>query len=180
MKNFSQFLTEMPRAVQQAKRLGLQGDGHGGWHNRRTGEFVAKTENGQLTFYNKRQKVGRQDPAQTDREKKLSATSYEEVRDLYVKGEIFNEGDWVQSKVTEQIGKIIRRGTNYLICVTEDDVMFKPWIKDVVEAIVNGTTKSGVPSDQRLVGTDAYRKYAETMVPKCSWGVEFINKYRKK
>ena len=109
MKDFNQFLSEMPRAVQQAKRLGLQGDGHGGWHNRRTGEFVAKTENGQLTFYNKRQRVGRQDPPQTDKEKRLSATSYEEIRDLYVKGEIFNEGDWVKSEVTEQVGKIIRR-----------------------------------------------------------------------
>ena len=173
MKDFNQFLSEMPRAVQQAKRLGLQGDGHGGWHNRRTGEFVAKTENGQLTFYNKRQRVGRQDPAQTEREKKLSATSYEEIRDLYVKGEIFNEGDWVRSEVTEQVGKIIRRGTNYLICVTEDNEMFKPWIKDV-------TPVSGVPADQRLVGTDSLRKYAERMVKGSTWGQHFINKYRKK
>lgn len=172
MKDFNQFLSEMPRAVQQAKRLGLQGDGHGGWHNRRTGEFVAKTENGQLTFYNKRQRVGRQDPAQTDKEKRLSGTSYEEVRDLYVKGEIFNEGDWVQSKVTEQVGKIIRRGANYLICVTEGGDMFKPWIKDV-------TNVSGVPADQREVGTDALRKYAETMVKGSIWGRQFINKYRK-
>ena len=172
MKDFNQFLSEMPRPVQQAKRLGLQGDGHGGWHNRRTGEFVAKTENGKLTFYNKRQRVGRQDPAQTDREKKLSATSFEDVRDLYVKGEIFNEGDWVRSEVTEQVGKIIRRGTNYLICVTEDGNMFKPWIKDVTDV-------SGVPADQRLVGTDAFRKYAETMVKGSSWGKQFINKYRK-
>ena len=173
MKDFNQFLSEMPRAVQQAKRLGLQGDGHGGWHNRRTGEFVAKTENGKLTFYNKRQRVGRQDPAQTDRERRLSATSYEEIRDLYVKGEIFNEGDWVKSEVTEQVGKIIRRGANYLICVTEDNGMFKPWIKDV-------TPVSGVPADQRLVGTDALRKYAETMVKGSTWGQQFINKYRKK
>lgn len=173
MKDFNQFLSEMPRAVQQAKRLGLQGDGHGGWHNRRTGEFVAKTENGQLTFYNKRQRVGKQDPAQTEREKKLSATSYEEIRDLYVKGEIFNEGDWVRSEVTEEVGKIIRRGTNYLICVTEDNGMFKPWIKDV-------TPVSGVPADQRLVGTDSLRKYAERMVKGSTWGQQFINKYRKK
>ena len=117
MKNFNNFLAEMPRAFSRAKRLGLVGDGHGGWHNRRTGEFVAKTEGGQLAFYNKRQKVGRQDPAQTDREKKLSATSYEEtdLRDKYISGEIFKVDEWVQSKVTEQVGKIIRRGTNYLI-----------------------------------------------------------------
>ena len=148
MKDFNQFLSEMPRAVQQAKRLGLQGDGHGGWHNRRTGEFVAKTENGQLTFYNKRQRVGKQDPAQTDREKKLSATSYEEtdLREKYLNGDIFNEGDLVKNINTEKIGKIIRRGTNYLICVTEGGDMFKSWIKDVEEL--------------------------------SSWGIQFINKYR--
>jgi hypothetical protein len=31
-----------------------------------------------------------------------------------------------------------------------------------------------------LVGTDGFRKYAETMVPGSSWGRQFINKYRKK
>ena len=64
-------------AVQQAERMGLVGDGHGGWYDPRTKEFVAKTEKGQLKFYNKRQRIGQQDPAQTDKEKKLSQTSYE-------------------------------------------------------------------------------------------------------
>ena len=50
----------------------------------------------------------------------------------------------------------------------------------VNETVVNGTTKSGVPADQRLVGTDAHRKYVETMVPGSQWGRHFINKYRKK
>ena len=67
MKNFFQFLTES--AAQQAARLGLEGDGHGGWYK---DEFVAKTDKGRLKFYNKRQKVGQQDPPQTDKEKNLS------------------------------------------------------------------------------------------------------------
>ena len=75
MKNFFQFLSES-NAVQQATRLGLKSDGHGGWYDNK-GEFVAKTEKGQLKFYNKRQRVGKQDPPQSDREKNLSATSYE-------------------------------------------------------------------------------------------------------
>ena len=74
MKNFFQFLSENT-ASQQAARLGLEGDGHGGWY--KDGEFVAKTEKGRLKFYNKRQRVGQQDPPQTDKEKNLSATSYE-------------------------------------------------------------------------------------------------------
>ena len=53
MKSFFQFFESA--AVQQAKRMGLVGDGHGGWY--KNGEFVAKTEKGQLKFYNKRQRV---------------------------------------------------------------------------------------------------------------------------
>ena len=39
--------------------------------------------------------------------------------------------------------------------------MFKSWVKDLQEAFVNATTPSGVPANQRLVGTDAHRKYVE-------------------
>lgn len=74
MKSFFQFLSEASAstAVQQAERMGLEGDGHGGWY--KDGEFVAKTEKGRLVFYNKRQKAG-QDPAQTEKEKRLSQPS---------------------------------------------------------------------------------------------------------
>ena len=73
MKSFFQFLKEST-AVQQATRMGLQGDGHGGWYDKK-GEFVAKTEKGQLKFFNKRQRVGKQDPPQSDKEKNLSQPS---------------------------------------------------------------------------------------------------------
>ena len=414
MKSFSQFLSEAgSTAVQQATRLGLSSDGHGGWYDKQ-GEFVAKTEKGQLKFYNKRQKIGQQDPPQSDKEKKLShsttASSKEEpastqkapaqqepaaaddevvvleppavektkgtltvafgrfnppttgheklldtvakssddgdyiivpsrsqdkkknpldtdmkvsamrtmfpnhserivndagnrtifdvlkkahndgyagvrivggadrqkefdklvnayngkmyqfdnievrsagdrdpdgeglegmsaskqrkyaaendfdnflkgvpsamnkkvarelfnniragmnikegwnlweiapkfdwknLRENYINEKVFTIGQLVENLNNGLVGRIIRRGANYLICVTEDKIMFKSWIKDVTEAVVNGTTKSGVPADQRLVGTDAHRKYAETMVPGNSWGIQFINKYRK-
>ena len=59
--------------------------------------------------------------------------------------------------------------------------MFKSWIKDVSEAVVNGTEISGVPADQRLVGTDAHRKYVlRQWFLVQSYGKHFINKYRKK
>ena len=81
MKNFFQFLSEASAstAVQQAQRMGLVGDGHGGWYDKRTGEFVAKTEKGQLKFYNKRQKIGQQDPPQSDKEKRLSQTTAQQA-----------------------------------------------------------------------------------------------------
>ena len=398
MKNFFQFLTES--AAQQAARLGLEGDGHGGWY--KDGEFVAKTDKGRLKFYNKRQKVGQQDPPQTDKEKNLSQTTsapapeqpaaqqapaqegppavektkgtltvafgrfnppttgheklldtvaansddgdyiiipsrsqdkkknpldadtkvsvmrqmfpkhserivndpqnrtifdvlkkahmdgyagvrivgggdrvaefeklsgnyngklyqfdnlevlsagdrdpdgddvsgmsaskqrkaaaegdfttfrkgvpsslnnkqtrelynniraamnikegwnmweiapkfdWKGLRENFIGDKIFRVGELVESVNTGLIGKIIRRGTNHLICVTEDKIMFKSWIKDVSEAVTNSDAPSGVPADQRLVGTDAHRKYVEKLVPGSEQGRQFINKYRKK
>ena len=105
---------------------------------------------------------------------------YQTLRENYVAKTIYKIGELVENLNTGLVGRIIRRGTNYLICVTEDNIMFKSWIKDVNEAIVNGTEKGGVPADQRLVGTDSHRKYVESMVPGSSWGLQFINKYRKK
>ena len=393
MKTFFQFLSES-QAVQQATRMGLKSDGHGGWYDNK-GEFVAKTEKGQLKFYNKRQKIGQQDPAQSDKEKKYSqpvgATNeptvtleppkvektkgvltvafgrfnppttghqklldtvasssddddyiivpsrsndpkknpldtktkvsvmkqmfpkhsskivddesnrtifdvlkkahtdgyagvrivggsdrvsefekltnnynkklydfdsievtsagdrdpdsdnvegmsaskqrkaaaegdfesfkkgvpssmkekevknlynmirkgmnikegwnlweiapkfdWKNLRENYITEKIFNVGQVVENLNSGLIGRIIRRGTNYLICVTEDNLMFKSWIKDVSEAVVNGTHKQGVPPDDRLVGTDKHLKYVQSMVPGSSYGKQFINKYRKK
>ena len=203
MKSFSQFISEAPDAETQARAKGWVSDGHGGWGKklRGTWEFMAKTitdprtKRTTLQYFNKGTKVGLQDRRQSDKESRLSYTTFapvaasydygtdeyeQELREKYINDEIFAVDDWVKCSVTEKVGKIIRRGTNYLICVTEDDEMFKPWIKDVYEQIVNGTTKSGVPADQRLVGTDAFRKYVETMVPGSEKGKEFINKYRKK
>ena len=395
MKSFLNFISES-KAVQQATRMGLVGDGHGGWYDKK-GEFVAKTDKGQLKFYNKRQRVGKQDPPQTDKEKNLSqqtssqpkadkpiemkppevektkgtltvafgrfnppTTGHEKLlntvasssddgdyviipsrsqdkkknpldadmkvsvmkqmfpqhsekivndpgnktifdiltrahndgyagvrivggadrqkefdklvnnyngkmyqfdnievrsagardpdsdsvegmsaskqrkaaaendfdgflrgvptsmnkkaakelfdnvrksmkikegwdlwqiapkfdwknlRENYVSKKVFNIGETVENINTGLIGRIIRRGTSYLICVTEDKIMFKSWLKDVSEAVVNGTDKSGVPASQRLIGTDSHRKYVETLVPGFSYGKQFINKYRKK
>ena len=403
MKSFSTFLFES--AAQQAARLGLVGDGHGGWYDKGTGEFTAKTEKGRLKFYNKRQRVGQQDPPQSEQEKNLSKTTYSEpaqqeveaqqqepafkpnkknkgtltvafgrfnpphlghlqlmntasssvegdkdnyvivpsrsndpkknpldantkvdimkamfpqhadnimndnntrtifdvlnaanndgyanvrivggadrvkeftklannyngklydfdkvdvvssgdrdpdsdgveglsasrmrlaasendfkafsrglpkdldkdskkqifttvrssmgineewgiwemapkfdlqtLRENYVENIIYKLGELVENVNTGMIGRIIRRGTSYVICVTESKLMFKSWIKDIneVKNYNKLTAISGVPAENRLVGTDKHRKYAETMVPGSSYGLEFINKYRKR
>ena len=100
------------------------------------------------------------------------------LREAYVKKEIFDIGTKVEDVTTGLTGRIIRRGANHLICVTEDEMMFKSWVKDVSEAIVNGTTISGVPANKRLVGTDDHLKYVSSLVPGSSWGIHFINKYK--
>ena len=100
------------------------------------------------------------------------------LRENYIDNKIFNIGDIVENINNGLVGRIIRRGTSYMICVTEDKIMFKSWIRDVVESTF--TKVSGVPADQRLVGTDSLRKYTERLTPGSTWGREFINRYRKK
>lgn len=53
------------------------------------------------------------------------------LRENYVFGNLYRVGDIVQSCNTGLTGEIIRSGANHLICVTEDGIMFKSWIKDV-------------------------------------------------
>lgn len=53
------------------------------------------------------------------------------LREMYIKKEIFNVGDLVESGSTGLIGTIHRRGANHLICVTEDGIMFKNFITEV-------------------------------------------------
>ena len=109
---------------------------------------------------------------------------WEGLRENYIGEKIYQIGQLVENLNTGLIGRIIRRGANHLICVTEDNFMFKSWIKDVSESKKETykpyTDVSGVPADQRLVGTDSLRKYAETMVPGSTYGKHFLNKYRKK
>jgi len=102
------------------------------------------------------------------------------LREQYVTKKIFNIGDLVENLNTGLVGRILRRGTNYLICVTEQDNMFKSWIRDVMEAVVNYPgTPSGVPASQREVGTADLRKYTMGLT-----GTKkirnFINKYKAK
>ena len=101
------------------------------------------------------------------------------LRDNYISGNIFNLGDIVENLNTGLIGEIVRRGTNHLICVTKENYMFKSWIKDVMEAVVNYAGPSGVPANQREVGTDSHREYTMRMTG--TSGIKnFINKYKKK
>ena len=81
----------------------------------------------------------------------------------------------MDDKLLEQVEKAIK--TRYKGLFKKD---LKGTVLGMNEAVVNGTTESGVPADQRLVGTDSLRKYTENLVPGSTWGKQFINKYRKK
>ena len=109
---------------------------------------------------------------------------WEGLRENYISDRIYQIGQLVENLNTGVIGRIIRRGANHLICVTENNFMFKSWIKDVSETRKESydtlTDVSGVSPDQRLIGTDSLRKYTETMVKGSAYGKHFLNKYRKK
>ena len=119
------------------------------------------------------------------------------LRENYVSGNLFKIGDIIENLNTGLIGEIIRRGTNHLICVTEENRMFKSWIKDVMEY-----TEVKMDSAQRtpgkpntLAGTTGYFKYAAKQTPGAidtgsenlqsggkayTYAINFINKYKVK
>ena len=107
---------------------------------------------------------------------------WKNLRENYIKENIFKIGQLVENLNTGVVGKIIRRGTSYLICVTEDNMMFKSWIKDLQEytEVKMDSIEREPGKPNTLVGTAGYKKYVEKMSPGNQWGRQFINKYKKK
>ena len=94
----------------------------------------------------------------------------EALRDAYLVDRIYEIGSIVENMNTGFSGEVIRRGTNYVICVTEDGIMFKSWLKDLVET----------PHE---IGTDEYREYLQSLTPgqevKSYTGVKIASIYDK-
>ena len=61
-------------------------------------------------------------------------------------GNMFAEGDWVENNLGE-VGKIHRRGVNYVIAVTNEGKMFRAWVKDIKEHCGCETTKETTAKD---------------------------------
>jgi hypothetical protein len=116
------------------------------------------------------------------------------LRENYVSGKIFRMSDKVQNLNTGLIGEVVRRGTNHLICVTEEGYMFKSWIKDLMEytEVKMDSPMRDKTHPNTLVGTLGAFKHYASMTPGAigtnsqylqkggkAYGVNFINKYRK-
>ena len=107
------------------------------------------------------------------------------LRENYIKKKVFRMGDVVESLSTGLVGRIIRRGTNYLISVSESNVMFKSWIHDVMEYTekkMEGRMRDKTHPNY-LVGTGGFRKNAQAKVAGQgkikNFNIEhFINKYK--
>ena len=126
---------------------------------------------------------------------------WKNLRENYVNGNIFKLNQLVENLNTGLVGKVMRRGTNYLICVTEDNIMFKSWIRDLREytEVKMDSKMRTKTKPNTLVGTTGYFKYAADMTPGFNKGDdtnlqaggkpykgpksnirEFINKYKKR
>ena len=79
----------------------------------------------------------------------------ESLRSNYREGNLYQVGSMIENINTGLVGEVKRRGTNYLICVTEDGIMFKSWLQNV----------RMVAEDVYEVGTDKYRETLQKLTP---------------
>jgi len=72
------------------------------------------------------------------------------TRDKFYKNEVYKKGEWILTE-QGQVGKIHRRGPNYVLCLTAENTKFRSWITDIKEVFE--------------IGTDAYREYVMSLTP---------------
>ena len=72
------------------------------------------------------------------------------TRDQFYRNEIYKKGEWILTE-DGKVGKILRRGPNYVLCLTAEETTFRSWIKDIKEVFE--------------LGTDAYREYLQSLTP---------------
>ena len=82
--------------------------------------------------------------------KKAHVAKQNVTRDQFYRNEIYKKGEWVLTE-DGKVGKILRRGPNYVLCLTAEETTFRSWIKDIKEVFE--------------FGTDAYREYLQSITP---------------
>jgi hypothetical protein len=96
-------------------------------------------------------------------------SDFEQVRDAYLTGKIWNVGDVVESKGIS--GEVVRKGTNYLSFVSEDSKVHKAWLHDIQV------------DEARMSALDKLKKFDRNRIggPKIfkDKGVEFIRMSKK-
>ncbi len=75
------------------------------------------------------------------------------LREEYFQENIFNLGEIVESLSTGVVGKIIFRGSNYVILVDEDGRTFRTWLDNITEKVI------------WEIGTDIYRAAVQKLTP---------------
>ena len=86
----------------------------------------------------------------SDFTKKSKVAEANITKDKFYKNEVYKKGEWVLTE-QGQVGKIHRRGPNYVLCLTAENTKFRSWITDIKEVFE--------------IGTDAYREYVQSITP---------------
>ena len=94
------------------------------------------------------------------------------MREAYFENEMFKVGTFVENVNTGVIGKVVSRGSNYIIYIDEHETVYRSWLKDLVEKNdVFGFDYT--PAGE--AGTDELRDYMRRLTPG-----EFLKKINKK
>ena len=103
----------------------------------------------------------------------------ESLRESYIDNKIFNIGDNVQNLNTGFIGRVIRRGANHLIYVTEHGMMLKAWLKDLCEytEVKMDKLMRDKKHPNTLVGTSGFFKYVRKINAGSQKGAKVSNAY---
>ena len=88
----------------------------------------------------------------------------QQLREAYIQEEIYNIGDSIVHNFTGEVGEIVRKGTNHLICVSEDGKMFKTWIQNISPVNYKPQPAKSTPKE-REIGTDSLRKFLQRLTP---------------
>ena len=94
------------------------------------------------------------------------------LREHYFNGHIFKIGSLVENVNTGISGKVVSRGSNYVIFVDENERIYRSWLKDLTE-INKMKYFNFTPAGE--IGTDELANYAKKMTPG-----EFVKKINKK
>ena len=86
-----------------------------------------------------------------------------DIREKYINGELFNEGDMVEVKESGEKGIVIYKGPNYLIVEKEDGSAMRKWLDSV--KMYQTKSKDSMYDDRPDWGTDASNKKARKMTP---------------
>ena len=94
------------------------------------------------------------------------------LREYYFNGHIFKIGSIVENVNTGISGKVVSRGSNYVIFVDENERIYRSWLKDLQE-INQMKYFNFTPAGE--IGTDELANYAKKLTPG-----EFVKKINKK
>jgi len=96
------------------------------------------------------------------------------LREAYYNNELFRIGALVENLNTGVVGKVVTRGSNYVIYVDENEEMYRGWLNDLVEV---NDIKFFNWTPAGLIGTDELTRTITAMTP--GQFIKKINKNKK-